>query len=189
MKACSLLCSTITQEYSMKTIHSSFLIGVFAIAASGSPSVMADAGKTIYPGSMCVPWSANEPVPRLSHSRIFNDDTRRWMRVDCPILHQDFSSGGIFGGSDTLDDADIGLIDAHSSLDARCWLASRHQNHSTLFSWSGGTRNTVGFGSHEQNLDFGGLPANNKTWYYIGCQIPPRLNGNSSGITFYSTDE
>ncbi|HHJ39294.1 MAG: hypothetical protein AXA67_12210 [Methylothermaceae bacteria B42] len=173
----------------MKMINLSLIFGVFAIAISGSPAVMADAGKTIYPGSMCVPWTANDPVPRLNSSRIFNDSTRRWMRVDCPILHQDFRKGFLNLQKDSLDDADIGVIDAHSTSNARCWLASRHQNLSRLYSWSGGTRNTVGFGSHEQNLDFKGVPANDNTWYYIGCLIPPKQHGRASGITYYSSDE
>ncbi len=170
----------------MKSINLSLLFAIFAIAASGSPAALAGAEKTIYPGSMCVPWNAGEPVPRLNASRIFNDNTRRWMRVDCPILHQDFKNG-LF--KDSLDDADIGVIDAHSSSNARCWLKSVHQTGSVLYSWSGGTRTTAGFGSHEQNLDFNGVPANGNTWYYIGCTIPPRRHGQSSGITYYSSDE
>jgi len=108
------------------------------------------------------------------------------MRVDCPILHQDF--GGVFANDD-LDDADIGIVDAHTSQDASCWLRSVYQSGSSVYSYSGGTRNTTGFGSQEQNLDFGLANGNSETWYYVGCYIPPLLNGQSSGITYYRAQE
>lgn len=160
-------------------------IALCSLALLGSaPSAIA--GTTIYPGSLCVRWSATDVVPSLSSGRIFNDSTTQTMRVDCPILHQDF--GGVFANND-LDDADVGVIDAHTAQDASCYLRSVYQNGSNLYSYSGGTRTTTGFGSNEQNLDFDLANGNSETWYYIGCLIPPRQNGQSSGITYYRAAE
>lgn len=167
--------------YSRKII--ALIVAVFGIFNAGQVL----AGKTIYPASMCVQWNGGTPTPRLSASRIFNNSTTRWMNVDCPILHQHF--GGVFQNDD-MDDSDIGVIDAHTTANARCWSLSKHQSGSTLYSvGNGGTRRTTGFGNHEQNLDFGRTNHNGASWAYIGCQIPPRQNGQSSGITYYSGKE
>ena len=109
------------------------------------------------------------------------------MRVDCPVLHQHF---GGFLVNDDMDDSDIGVIDANTAANARCWSVSREQVGSVLYArGNGGTRSTTGFGSHEQNLDFGRTNHNGSSWAYIGCTIPARQNGQSSGITYYSGKE
>jgi len=167
--------------YSRKII--TLIIAIFGILNASQ----ALAGKTIYPGSMCVKWTASDPTPRLSSSRIFNDSTSRWMRVDCPVLHQHF--GGVFQNDD-MDDSDIGIIDANTSANARCWSVSKDQVGSSVYTrGSGGARSSTGFGNHEQNLDFARTNHNGASWAYIGCTIPPRQNGQSSGITYYSGQE
>ena len=165
---------------------SKFLVPALVFAASVAYDAPALAGQTIYPASMCVPWDGTVPVPALSGSRIYNNSATQWMYVDCPILHQDF--GSLFTDDD-LNDADIGIIDAHTLSDASCWLRSVYQSGSNFYAYSGGTRSTVGFGSQEQNLDFDLVNGNSETWYYIGCQVPPRQNGQSSGITYYRGEE
>jgi hypothetical protein len=140
------------------------------------------AGKQIYPGSMCVQWSENAPTPVLSSSRIYNASSGSEMTVDCPILHQNFDSSS----GNNLDDADIGIIDASASRDANCWAASRFQIGSVVYGSSGGTRTTVGWGNHEQDLDFAGTARHPENWYYIGCSIPRTDAGRRSGITYYS---
>jgi len=152
------------------------------VIAMQSANVLA--GKQIYPGSMCVRWSADDVVPTLNHSRIFNTSSIKEMRVDCPILHQNFNS--TFGNN--LDDADIGVINGNPNIDATCWLASRHQDGSVILG-STDSRVTSGFGNHEQNLDFGGTSRNSGNWYYIGCLIPRSHNGQQSGITYYSGED
>lgn len=175
----------------MKTITALFTkastISAATVIALSFTSTSAFADKTLYPASMCVQWTASDVVPRLSAGRIFNDSTTRTMRVDCPILHQHF--GAIFTDDDQ-NDADIGVIDAHTTQNARCWALSKHQSGSSLISvGNGGTRTTSGFGSAEQNLDFGLVNHNSASWSYIGCEIPPRQNNQSSGITYYSHEE
>ncbi len=152
------------------------------VIAMQSATVLA--GKQLYPGSMCVRWTASDVVPTLSHSRIFNTSSTKEMRVDCPILHQNFNSTT----GNNLDDADIGIIDANPNIVTKCWLASRYQDGSVL---KGSTqyRDTVGYGNHEQNIDFGGTGRNSGNWYYIGCQIPRSHNGQQSGITYYSGED
>lgn len=163
------------------------VVGLTILAFGIINSGHAFAGKTIYPASMCTRWTSTDVVPRLSGSRIFNDSTSQWMRVDCPILHQHF--GAVFQNDDQ-DDSDIGVIDANNGADARCWSLSKYQSGSNFFTaGNGGTRTTTGFGNHEQNLDFAFVNHNGESWSYIGCNIPPRQNGASSGITYYSAEE
>jgi len=170
---------------------------VIAVIVAGFSILIADQASateetTIYPASMCVPWNASDPMPRLASSRIFND-TANVMRVDCPLLHQRFSRPLSYGPR-IVDGGrispGIGVIDTHTQQNARCWLVSAHQSGATLVTVGyGGTRNTVGFGSHEQNLEFGQTKHNFDSWAYIGCLIPPRQNGQSSGITYYRNRE
>jgi hypothetical protein len=144
------------------------------------------AGKQIYPAAMCVRWSGNNVVPSLSSSRIFNNSTTDTMNVDCPILHQNFD----YYTGNSLDDADIGLIDDSVNNDIRCWLTSRYQVGSTLYGGTGGTRNTSYWGTYEQNRDFDPTPTSSENWYYIGCSVPPKESGrSSSGITYYSAQD
>jgi hypothetical protein len=152
------------------------------VIAMQSATVLA--GKQLYPGAMCVRWTEGDVVPMLNHSRIFNTSSTTEMRVDCPILHQNFNS--TWGNN--LDDADIGVINDNPSMDTTCWLASRYQDGSVL---KGRThsRVTVGHGDHEQNLDFGGTGRHADNWYYIGCEIPRSHNGQRSGITYYSAED
>ncbi|MCK5709280.1 MAG: hypothetical protein KAI07_01970, partial [Deltaproteobacteria bacterium] len=83
-----------------------------------------------------------------------------------------------------------GVIDAHTTQNATCWSVSKEQVASTIYTrGNGGTRSTTGFGNHEQNLDFAQTNHNGSSWAYIGCRIPPRQNGQSSGITYYSGRE
>lgn len=146
-------------------------------------STPAIAGKQIYPGSMCVSWDGNLPVPSLSSSRIFNNSTIQEMLVDCPILHQQFSRR-----RNDLDDAHIGVINNHTSQSARCWLVSKHQEGTILRGGGGGTRVALGASAWEQNLDFDTTSDRHPdNWYYIGCSIPRKQAGRgSSGITYYS---
>ncbi|MGR8932300.1 MAG: hypothetical protein ACU836_16855 [Gammaproteobacteria bacterium] len=163
-----------------KSLSYMALAFIFAAITQSSPVL---AGKQIYPGAQCVRWSGGDVVPRLNSSRIYNDSDTQWMRVDCPILHQNFNATS---GND-LDDSDVGVIDNHSQLNASCWSMNQYQIGSTIYGGTGGTRNTSSFGSHEQNLDFGPTGRHPENWYYIGCQIPPReLKTYTSGITYYS---
>jgi hypothetical protein len=144
-------------------------------------SATALAGKQLYPGSMCVRWTEGDVVPVLNHSRIFNTSSTKEMRVDCPILHQNFNS--TWGNN--LDDADIGFIDGNPGRNASCWLASRYQVGSNLYGSTDSAYST-GFGSHEQNLSFAATGRHAENWYYIGCRIPRSHSGQRSGITYYS---
>jgi len=143
----------------------------------------ASAGKQIYPASQCVKWNKGVPTPVLNSSRIFNPSKKKDLRVDCPILHENFNKKT----GNNLDDADIGIIDQNNHRNARCWAASRYQIGKKLFTSSGGTRFTTGFGPHEQNLDFNKTTRrHHQNWYYIGCIIPRTDHGRRSGITYYS---
>lgn len=107
------------------------------------------------------------------------------MHVDCPILHQAFNTTS----GNNLDDADIGIIDTNTTRNATCWLKAVYQIDSNLYSTTGGTRTSSGFGNHEQNLDFNGTGRNVENWYYIGCSIPRAQNGQRSGITYYGGED
>lgn len=154
----------------------------FTIALQTATAFAAD--KALYPGTMCVRWNDQEPVPSLSHSRIFNPSSTHEMHVDCPIIHRNFNP---FSGNN-LDDADIGIIDTSASRNARCWLASRYQINATLFGTTNSSAST-GFGNYEQNLDFTSTGRHPQNWYYIGCEIPRTEHGHQSGITYYSAQE
>jgi hypothetical protein len=160
-----------------------FVIGTLGLTIA-LQAATALAGSTIYPGSMCVRFGGGHVVPGLSHSRIFNSSATQEMYVDCPILHQNFGLGG-----NDMDDADIGVIDASSSRDVSCWLASRYQVGSNIYGTSGGTRVSSGFGNHEQNLDFNPTGINAENWYYIGCNVPRSEFGRQSGNTYYRSQE
>jgi len=173
-----------TSNYGVSMMKKSVLISALGMVLAVQ-SVTVFAGKQLYPGSMCVRWSGGEVVPTLNHSRIFNTSATQDMRVDCPILHQNFNR--LTGNN--LDDADIGLIDGHPNMAATCRLASRYQIGSNIFGTTSAPRQTVGFGSHEQNFNFPGTGRHPENWYYIGCTIPRSYRGQRSGITYYSGED
>ena len=162
----------------------SLLFPIVGVAVS-LLSTTAFADKQLYPASMCVRWSSSEVVPYLASSAIYNTSSSKEMRVDCPIIHRNFNSST----GNNIDDADVGVIDANTSRNAKCWLSNRYQINSTMYGGSGGTRTTTGYGNHEQNLDFSGTGRHPENWYYIGCSIPPIDNGQKSAITFYSGED
>ena len=75
-------------EKQIKPLSIALSLGLM-VAVQSLP-VNVNAGTQIYPASSCVPWTSSDPVPSLSSSRIFNTSATRDMRVDCPILHQNF---------------------------------------------------------------------------------------------------
>jgi hypothetical protein len=140
------------------------------------------AGHQLYPASMCVRWNSSDVVPALGNSVIYNRSSFREMRVDCPILHQNFSNTS----GNNIDDADIGIIDRHPARNANCWLTARYMVGSTKYGSSGGARSSSGHGNHEQNRDFGPTGRHSQNWYFIGCIVPRTYNNQASGITYYS---
>ncbi len=145
------------------------------------------AGKQIYPGSMCVSLNRSQPIPRLDRGGIFNHSTFMDMKVDCPILHQNFNT---FSGND-LDDADIGVIDNHTSRRVVCWLASNHQIGTKTITGGGSFRFTRDFDwPGERNLDFNATRRHPESSYHIRCTIPRKQAFRSpSGITYYSGED
>ncbi len=169
----------------MKLVNTGLFIVATLAVATTLYATSAAAGKQLYSGANCVRWSGNHVIPNLDGSSILNNSSTQEMYVDCPILHQNFNSKS----GNNLDDADIGVVDASYSQNARCQLHARHKVGSIFYGWSSAPRYTYGRGNHEQNLDFNSTPRHPGYWYYINCRIPRAEFGQRSGITYYSAQE
>jgi hypothetical protein len=160
----------------MRKLMALFTLGL--VAALNSSAVFA--GKQLYPGISCSDFNMTR-----SNGRLYNFSSYD-VTVDCPLPHQNFNSTS---GND-IDDADIGVIDEHPSKDVNCALQSHYQVGTKVYSSLGGVRASSGYGSHEQNLDFGATQRRDaQNWYFIRCTIPAKYNGKMSGITYYSAQD
>lgn len=153
-------------------------IGLNGLAALSMPAAAID-GKT-FPGSMCQPQNASQPLGRWDTGRTLNASTsNQWF--DCPIVRDTMTAK-----SNGIVSAFAKVQDAHPSQNVVCEVWSQGNDGSDIgFS----SRSSTGFNSSFQTLSFGSLASSDKGIYHLFCDIPATHANGPSGIGMYYVGE
>jgi hypothetical protein len=158
------------------------LLAATCMVATGASQAHALDGK-VYPGSMCVRWSAGG-IPAYYNSFIGNSSTSSSMGLDCPAIHD--SHLGINNGW-------VRVIDRNYNDPVTCGLIGAYHSGARLYGWVAGWNSSNGGSatSSSEHLPFGSFrsPAHGWAHYYYSCRIPTKYNGQVSYITSYFVEE
>lgn len=165
----------------MKNLTKTIIPTVLVILGTlNAPQAFSDNAK-LYPGSMCVPWNSNQPIPQLSYGEIDNPSSTKWLGVDCPII-KDHRSGYIGRGY-------VSMFDRNYNKDISCALVSIHRSGTGFTGWWNQRKSSIGSKAQAQIIRYGRQNSVGVDHYFYGCSIPPKYNGNMSGISSYQAIE
>lgn len=135
----------------------------------------------LYPGSMCIPLGFEQPTPFINFGEINNPSSTKWLSVDCPII-RDNPGGHIKRGY-------VNMFDQNYNYNISCRLASVHRSGAGFTGWWYQNKSSAGSIEKVQKSIFGKQHSISGYHYFYSCTIPPKYNGNMSGISSYSARE
>jgi len=158
----------------MDLISSIAMSTAILIASISASTAYAVDGKN-YPGSMCVRWNGGTPV--YDGSSIGNSSPSTPLYLDCPAVKD----------ATNIRSGWVRVIDRHYSENVRCNLVVSETigtGHPLGWQSSNGSNN------QQQILRWNsGAGAQNHSYYYYSCVIPPAYNGARSYINSYQVQE
>jgi hypothetical protein len=138
----------------------------------------ATASSILYPGSMCVKWSGEDP--HIEFSAIGNRSSTSTLRIDCPALNTQLS-GQVTGG--------FFALDRSSAQNVGCSLNVVYRGNGAWFGNFGATNYTAGTSNDKQFRAVGGGYSTTERHYYVSCSIPPAENNLRSYVVSYKIRE
>lgn len=149
---------------------------VMAISIVLLVASMAFADTKIYPGSMCVPWNSNQPVPLLNCSAIENPSSTTVLRVDCPVIGNGLSTQSAW----------MRVRDRNYDENVCATLITIYASKDGFAGWSSPQTCSSGTNKAAQGFYFGSLTGASNAHHYLSCSIPPTYRGNRSSIISYA---
>lgn len=157
----------------------SIAITLLCVAASVSLAPgAATASSILYPGSMCVKWSGEDP--HIEFSAIGNRSSTSTLRIDCPALNTQLS-GRV--------KANFNALDRSSAQNVGCSFNVVYRGNGAWYGNFSATNYTAGTSDDKQFRAAGGGYSTTERHYYLSCSIPPAENGLRSYVLSYDVRE
>jgi hypothetical protein len=135
-------------------------------------SIVSGAEYKAYPGAYCKQpiWLASDPgSPELWLTTLANASTTAELSLLCPLVRD----------SSYISSATIQVYDRHPTQDVHCWIFFEFASGADIFRFDDYEKST-GEGVGVKNLQFGTVQGGET--YYAQCQLPRKVNGNSSHL-------